>query len=252
MNQSPRRIARPSSCVLTGSELREHVVERPDGRVLAGMIHGHAFAYPKYGGASEVGIFHDDALGEDDTRVSLLAVHGVLDQCGLELDDVAGLHARADPVQLHVVRHVNRAVGFWPCPGERAPRAADGSADERSNCVTLSIVGACIDQYQRFAVSFVNRSWPVGVDREVQAVQRNVLERSMLDVPGPSTFTLAVRRERVEIARASIITIARDEHYAFQSPAWLRLVHVGALQQLLLADANSPAIAAPYCRWDLE
>src|SRR5262245_15816140 len=114
-------------------------------------------------------------------------------------------------VEREVVRHRLRSVHLLlPRPAENAPRSADATVEERPDRVTLPCVGALVNVEDAFAIAVMNRARPLHEHREVQAVECDVAELTVLDVPAPSAFTVAGRRHRVEVAGTSPIAIARD------------------------------------------
>src|SRR5262245_27845089 len=101
---------------------------------------------------------------------------------------------------------------FGPRPGEHTPRAAHLAAHERRDGTSLMIVGALVEQKQPLAIALMDRTGPVDVNREVEPVERHVLEGAALDVPRPSALALAARWPGVEVTRAPEVAIARDQH----------------------------------------
>src|SRR3954468_9166875 len=193
------------------------------------MFHRHAFGDPEHRRASEIGFFDDDALGQNHARVGFLAVHRVLDQRRGEFHDVPRLHSRVDPVQFDVVRHRERTPDIRPRPREYTPGASDTAADQRADGVALPGVGSLVDENHRVAVTKGNRSGPLGIHGKIQSIQRHTVGRSVFDVPGPAALTLAVSWQRVEVAGAAVIAIARDEHRALEVPRRLPIVHYAFL-----------------------
>src|SRR5437870_2871171 len=102
-----------------------------------------------------------------------------------------GLHAgAADALQINLVGNILRSMNRAPGPRQNAPRSAVVALDERADRLSLAIVGMVIDQNDRDAVAFVNRSRPVDENREVESVEHHALEHARVDVPRPTALAL--------------------------------------------------------------
>src|SRR5580692_10901756 len=64
----------------------------------------------------------------------------------------------------------------------------------------------------------MNRARPFDTERKGQAVELDVAEGALLDVPRPSALTPPSRREGVEITWAAEVAIARDQHRPLEGP----------------------------------
>ena len=146
--------------------------------------------------------------------------HGIADRCTVDLHGVATAKSRLETVERHLIRDGIRAVHLGPRPAQNAPRAANGAPKQRFEGRALTDVGPLVDEDQALAVAFVNRARPVDVHREVEAIERDIAVRPGVDVPRPPALTLALGRERVEVARAPPVAIARDENLPGEMPSF--------------------------------
>jgi hypothetical protein len=167
---------------------------------------------------AEVTPLDDDALRQDDTRMSLGPGDGISYRLELELEHVAGAHGRGDTVEVNLVWDRMRPVHRWPRPAEHTPGTAHVTPDERRDRLALLFVRALVEEDQRPTVALVDGAGPLDDDGEVETVERDVPVASLVHVPGPPSFTVIVRRVRVEIARTAPVAVACDQYRAAQPP----------------------------------
>src|SRR4051812_22787175 len=99
--------------------------------------------------------------------------NGITDRAALDLDKVTALEARVHAIEREFVRDRIRTVDLRPRPPQHAPRSTDRAADERFDRRALAGIRALIDEDERLAVALVDRAGPVGVDGEVETIERD-------------------------------------------------------------------------------
>src|SRR5579883_1600692 len=190
---------------------RAGVVEFADGRVFARVIEADRVIQPEDFRRAQVGAFGDQPLRQHHRWMRLRAIHGIFDSIQFQLERRPCCDARMDPVLPQHVANKFGAVDGWPGPRQNFPRTPDFALNQRGDSLALPLVSAFIDKDQRLAIALMNGPGPLGEKRKVEVIERHIAEFAGLDVPGPLAFACAVRRRRVEIAWAAVVTIAGNE-----------------------------------------
>ena len=124
-----------------------------------------------------------------------------------------------DPaVEIELVRHRDAGPRSSATSTRARPRARRGRRRRASAIASRCASSARSSTSTRACPCPVDRARPLDHDREREAVERNAVELPALDVPRPSALAVALRRKRVEVARAAVVAVARDQHGPFELP----------------------------------
>ncbi len=91
----------------------------------------------------------------------------------------------------------------------------------------LATIRLVVDQYHGFTVTLVNRTRPVHVDGEVEAVESCVVIDSFIDMPRPAALAFPGSGPRVEVAWATPIAVACNENLSVEMPS---IAHGGSIR----------------------
>src|SRR5205814_838793 len=69
-----------------------------------------------------------------------------------------------------------------------------------------------------FAVAMVNCTRPIDIHGEVQTVQLHFAVNTVLDMPGPASFAFPCGGRRIEVTRATPVTVASNKNLSGEFP----------------------------------
>src|SRR5215469_14528411 len=164
--------------------------------------------------AADFGNGEFEPVGEVDARRIWLVGHGIHDRLTARFDD-SGHHksglAAGDidvEVDLGEDRFVNLLEGRTKYLKDRCARLGVLAAHDSENGLALRWSGALIDDRLDLAMSFVNGTRPREQGAKAQSVEFGIAVMTLVNPNGDHRHTIAVSRQRIELARAAVCAIA--------------------------------------------
>ena len=148
-------------------------------------------------------------LGQHDARSVRRSCHGVLDRLDAQLEYARDQEMTRAALDVAMERQL-REDGVELLGDGRAIDVEHGrrllllAAENGEESVTLGLACALIDDALHHAAAFMDGTWPAIACADDEAVEAHVAEPAFVDALGFQALTIAVRRKRIELARAAV------------------------------------------------
>src|SRR5262249_1006365 len=176
--------------------------------------------------AADLGDFIFEAADQVDPGTVLVAGHRIANGLALHIDQTVDANVSLPRVDVDrdVDRLEHRIEHLLHRGGKDVPDRGEGlgllSGEDGEQGLALTLVGPLVDDHESLAAALVDRSGPLHHGDGSQPVQLHVGEMPFLDGEAADGLAAAVRRQRVELASATIGAVAVDELVGLNFPGY--------------------------------